>query len=138
MKRLLSSSLSILLAVTILVTGTAFTVKKMVCLVSGKVNIGLYDVKGCCGKEDERSKSDEQEISSKCCTYSSESFHLEHRGLVKEFLLKKADLISGDPVPVYSLYIPKVFFSRTVHSFADLPPPLSGRERLNLISILTI
>lgn len=135
MKKVIASLLHILLAVIVLVSGTSFTVKKMVCLSSGNVETGLYTLDGCCAEEDAGS---EVELWEPCCVYSSETFYLDQNAPLKELSIKTTDLIY---LPAQLFHIPALAAAehhRAYIPYADLPPPLSGRERLIYNSIFII
>ena len=137
MKKAYTSVFHFLLAVIILVSGMSFTVKKMVCLSSGNVQVGLYSLDGCCGDEEEGSCEDPK-LDSKCCDYSSEVFDLDKEIVFKSSSFKQADLtlLQFAPVPYPGL---RSQVQQAPHfTYADLPPPLSGRKLLSFIGILTI
>lgn len=125
------------MAVIVLISGTGFTVKKMVCLQSGKIKTAFYSLNDCCTGKKKEQKNEEQ-LNSNCCKYSSESFFLDHNATEKAELFKKMDI--GDAVQLFITPYTFNAIARTVpvHSFADLPPPIPGRERLILISTFLI
>lgn len=136
MKKACSSIFHTLLAVIILVSGMSFTVKKMVCLSSGNVQVGLYSLDGCCG--DDEDSCEDTKVDSRCCDYSSQVLSLDKDVAFKTSSFNQLDLIALQfaPVRIFSIHPQEQDNFRC--SFADLPPPLSGRQLLSFIGILII
>jgi hypothetical protein len=134
MKKAAVSLFHILMALIVLVSGTSFTVKKMVCLSSGNVETGFYSLDGCCGDEEQASDA---QLTESCCKYSSETFYLDQKAPVKEFSLKKTDIIYLPAILPLAPELPVISYKSSI-PYVGLPPPLSGRERLTLIRILVI
>lgn len=136
MKKAYASIFHTLLAVTVLISGMSFTVKKMVCLSSGDVQVGLYSLDGCCGEEEDF--CEDSQVEEKCCEYSTQVLDLDKDITIKESSLKQLDLslLQFSPIYIFSLQVRSQKTPR--FSFADLPPPLSGRQLLSFISALVI
>lgn len=132
-----------LLAAVVLLSGTGFTVKKMICLSSGAVEVGLYSLDGCCAAEeqaeDDCTEQAAAEISDPgCCEFSSKSFFLAQDIVLKQNSVESIDFIALEPQSLYNFRLPVAAVKTEVLSYADLPPPLAGRDLLHFISVLTI
>jgi hypothetical protein len=124
---------SVFLAMLFLVSSLGFTVNKMVCIKSGKTKLSLVQMKDCCPEN----SSSIPVIKSNCCDITNTSFNLG------DFQFSTKQEISSQSyclIPGY-IYFPQQSIcpeQSLVYSFADLPPPRSGRSLLNFISILII
>jgi len=124
---------ALFLAMVFILSSLGFTINKMVCLKSGKVKISLSPLKECCpGK-----KNSGPIVKTKCCDINNTSFHLNDFNSSQKSNISVAD--------DYVLAINKFSFTNKNYNnttsklvFADLPPPLYGRQLLSFISILTI
>ena len=136
MKKVYTSILHLLLAVVVLVSGMSFTIKKMVCLSSGDVQVGWYSLDGCCGEEE--SSCEDVSLNSMCCEYSMQVIDLDKDITFKETPLKQLDftLLQFIPICIFSLKSQAQPSPR--FSFTDLPSPLSGRQLLSFIRVLVI
>lgn len=126
---------SVFLAVIFLASSLGFTVNKMVCLKSGKTKLSLLHVKDCCPEK----KYAAPVIKSDCCDITNTFFNLGDLRVSQKIQIVQ-------PFSIQCLFISQGFASDNTHldvrplsfSFADLPPPRSGRTLLSFISILII
>jgi hypothetical protein len=137
MKKAYTSFLHLLLAVVVLVSGMSFTVKKMVCLSSGNVEVGLYTLEDCCSDEQDASFEDVR-IDSRCCDFSSQVFTLDKEAMLKGSSLKKADIDLVQFPRTNAFRLSAQVRQPPRFTFANLPPPLSGRQLLSFINMLNI
>lgn len=150
MKNFLRSAFSILMAMIVLVTGTGFTIKKMVCLSTGQTEVSIYSFSGeCCEAEEiyaeesccEESCTAEEntmQLGSKCCDYSSQIFYLAQDVVLKQASVEKTVYDIVKYAPAGSPYIYSFAPRSSYPLFTDPPPPLSGRDRLQLTGTLLI
>jgi hypothetical protein len=125
---------SIFLALTFLVSSLGLTANKMVCLKSGKTKLSAFSIKDCCPEKE----SSLPVIKSHCCDITNTFFDLGD-------IQKTQKVEIGQSFTVQSLFNNPLFVYNTslasdklTTSFADLPPPRSGRTLLSFISILII
>jgi hypothetical protein len=125
---------SVLLAVIFLVSSLGFTANKMVCLKSGKTKLSLTHVKSCCPEK----KSTLPVVSSQCCDITNTSFNLaDLHNTSKSQVSESFAFLPFFIIPGYTFNDPSTS-NETPFSFADLLPPLAGRDLLSFISILII
>jgi hypothetical protein len=127
-------TISIFLVVIFLVSSLGFTANKMVCVKSGKTKLSLVNLKDCCPEK----KSSLPVFKSDCCDITNTFFNLSDFQSTQKLQLNKSnDVQSFYLIP--GLQSNNYFASvQSPFSFADLPPPLSGRKLLSFISILII
>ena len=124
---------ALFLAMVFILSSLGFTINKMICLKSDKVKISLSELKDCCPQK----KSSLPVIKAKCCDINNTSFHLNDFNSSQK-----------NDVPVAESCVLAIDQSSFVNSnsinptskliFADLPPPIYGRQLLSFISILII
>lgn len=124
---------ALFLAMVFILSSLGFTINKMVCLKSGKVKISLSHLKECCPGE----KNSGTIIKTKCCDINNTSFHLTDFDASQKSKINVAD---GCVLAINKFSFTNKNYSTTTSKleFADLPPPISGRELLSFISILKI
>lgn len=125
---------SIFLAALFLVSSLGFTANRMMCMKSGRIKFSLVHEKECCPE----TKSGIPVVKEKCCEVLNSDFHLP------DFQNTQKSTI-GQPLDFVFLFIHSGFSYRAVASsqplaisFADLPPPVSGRTLLTFISTFLI
>jgi len=123
---------SVFLALVFLLSSLGFTVNKMTCLKSGKVRVSFVAQKDCCPEK----KSSLPIIKSKCCDLSNSYFNLSDVQHSQKLSLEKQ--FSSIAPFFYSQINFSSASKMSAISYADLPPPKSGRTLLNFISVLTI
>ncbi len=124
---------ALFLAVVFILSSLGFTINKMICFKSGKVKVSLSQLKDCCPEE----KSSLPVIKAPCCNINSTSFHLNDFNSSQKNNIPVAD----DCVLAINKYAcTNGNYNRPSSKFifADLPPPLYGRQLLSFISILII
>jgi hypothetical protein len=125
---------SVFLAIIFLISSLGFTANKMVCVKSGKTKLSLVNLKDCCPQK----KSSPSTIKSHCCDITNTFFNLGDLNNSHNFQSNKnfnSQLIHA--IPGYFVSNDHIA-DQPLFIFADLPPPLSGRQLLSLISILII
>ena len=120
---------AVFLATVFLLSSLGFSVSKMVCLKSGKTKVSLANIHDCCKK----TKSPLAVVKANCCDINTTSFNL---GDIQT--LEKGSLQFLQHHTFYQhqfLYISR-FSGVSVSKlfFADLPPPLHGKDLLSFIS----
>ncbi|MES2286978.1 MAG: hypothetical protein V4547_14905 [Bacteroidota bacterium] len=124
---------ALFLAMVFILSSLGFTINKMICFKSGKVKVSLSHLKDCCAEE----KSALPIVKAQCCDINSTSFHLNDFNSSQKNNVPVAD----DCVLAINKYSFPCGNYNTPSSkllFADLPPPLYGRQLLSFISILII
>ena len=120
------------IAVAFLLSSLGFTINKMACLKSGKTHISFLPFKDCCPEKN----STKTIIKSPCCDINNISFKLNDFDPSQKSNIPVVDkLIFLKQVSVKQ---PILNTTTSKLSFADLPPPLHGRQLLSFISILII
>ncbi|MBN8696202.1 MAG: hypothetical protein J0L87_06705 [Bacteroidetes bacterium] len=124
---------ALFLATVFVLSSLGFTINKMVCLKSGKTKISLTHVKDCCPEK----KSSIPVVKAQCCDIQNSSFKLTDFSVAQKHELPcSQELISFSEYSFAA--VPSAVQTVSVLSFADLPPPLSGKSLLHFISILLI
>ncbi len=124
---------ALFLATVFVLSSLGFTINKMVCLKSGKTKISLTHVKDCCPEK----KSTTPVVKAQCCDIQNSSFKLTDFSVAQKHELPcSQELISFSEYSFAT--VPSAVQTISVLSFADLPPPLSGKSLLHFISILLI
>ena len=130
--KVLQKIAAVFLALVFLLSSLGFTVNKMTCLKSGKVRVSFVAQKDCCEME----KSALPIIKSKCCDLANSYFNLGDVQHSQKLLLEKQ--VSATVPFFYTQKYVSALSKISLISYADLPPPKSGRTLLNFISTLTI
>lgn len=131
--KILQKITALFLATVFVLSSLGFTINKMVCFKSGKTLLSLTHVKDCCPDK----KSTIPVVKAQCCDIQNTSFKLTDYSVAQKHELPASqELIS--PSEYSFTFIPAAVQTVAVLSFADLPPPLSGRSLLQFISILLI
>lgn len=135
MKRLQKIT-SLFLAFSFLLSSLGFTVNKMVCLKSGESKVSLIALKDCCpGEEEEESGCF---LSHSCCDITNTYFDLSDFSSASKVSVEEQ--ITVQPL----FYNSQISFQidpvsqTSANLYADLPPPLHGRQLLSFISVLII
>ena len=121
MKTVFKNTASIVLAVLFLFTSLGFSLKKMECLMSGKVAYGLNSVESCCPSPEPGQSS----MTSRCCVVTSVDLQLD----VSKVKVPSEAWISlvvaplETPAPSVSAIVVE---DREVLHFADPSPPDDG------------
>ena len=130
--KLIQKISSVFLALTFLLSSLGVTINKMSCLKSGKTHISFIPFKDCCPEKN----SSKTIIKSPCCDINNTSFKLNDFDPAQK---------SNIPVVDKAIFLKQVSVKQTILnttasklSFADLTPPLHGRQLLSFISILII
>ncbi len=126
---------SVFLAVVFLASSLGFTVNKMTCLKSGKVVLSATAAKECCNDK----PSSKTTIKKRCCDLLNSSFCLSDFQNTEKTTIEKSGA-SYLPLAFLNSSDNRVIFSRVAsqYFYADLPPPLHGRQLLTFISTLII
>lgn len=121
------------LAMVFLLSSLGFTINKMVCFKSGKTKISLTQLKDCCPKKE----SANPVVKAQCCDINNTSFHFnDFNSSSKKNIPTAGDCVLS--INKYSFKLINYHNLSTELFFADLPPPLYGRQLLSFISILVI
>jgi hypothetical protein len=132
--KLIQKITSIFLAALFLVSSFGFTANKMVCLKSGRVKFSLVHEKEC-GAETQPGIT---VIKGKCCDVFNSDFHLpDFQNTQKSTVEQPQAFVFLFAHPVFS-YTVSASSKPLAISFADLPPPVSGRSLLAFISTFRI
>ena len=144
----LQKTTSIFLAIIFLLSSLGFTINKMACLKSGKIELSLVAIEDCCAKEEikdacceeENFQSDEQGTSitrSDCCEITNTSFDLSEFQKTEK---NNIPPVSSNELILLPNTLTNPFYIHTSEKniFADLSVPLHGRQLLSFISILII
>jgi hypothetical protein len=123
--------ITVFLAGIFLMSTLGLSVNKMICLESGREKISLTPLKDCCPDMGDKQES----VAGHCCDIQNSYFHLNDFSPSAKSEVSHPGVISliasFNPLPA------KVF-RPDVQSYADLPPPLHGRDLLTHISVLVI
>lgn len=132
MKKCFSSFLVIFLSLVILFGAQGFTIGKMLCLTSGKVDLSFSEPVDCCAKKESSNKV----IKNKCCDLKSTTYKLSN---FHQHFFSKLDLLNA--LPVSTNFSLDLFFTdqRAEHTIpVSKAPPLSGRDILIFTSVFII
>lgn len=125
---------SILLAVVFLISSLGFTVNKMVCIKSGKTKFSLTALTDCCkGK-----KTEGAVIKKKCCLITNSTFNLGNYQNSKKINVENTIVLENSSTRTDKTNCIESTANSKVTAYADLPPPLHGRDLLSFISTLII
>lgn len=129
----IKKTIALFLAMVFILSSLGFTINKMVCLKSGKVKISLSHLKDCCPEK----KSSLPVIKAQCCDINNTSFHLNDFNSSQKNNIPVAD---DCVLAINKFSFTNINCNNTTSKlvFADLPPPLYGRQLLSFISILII
>lgn len=125
--------LNFTLALSIVAFSCGFTISRMQCNMSGKVTVKLFNVKDCCGDDNE----DRDNVDAPCCNIYSQNLTLDSFSFTKyvpDFCL------TFSVIEVFTKVFSIDGISIATFSFAqtDHPPPLFGTQFLHFISVLII
>jgi hypothetical protein len=124
---------SFFLALTFLISSLGFTANKMVCVKSGKTKLSLVNIKDCCPE-----KGAGQSVGTDCCDITNTFFDLGDIQNSQNTEIAQPVILSSFFTPFSPAFNSHSVSNKLIISFADLPPPRSGRALLSFISTLII